>query len=372
MIYLDSAATTLRKPPAVAQAVAEAMEHCASLGRSGHSAARRAGEVAYACREAAASLFGAQSEQVVFTFNATHGLNIAIRSLVGPGDRVVISGFEHNAVLRPLHALGADIVVAGRRLFDRADTLAAFDAAITPGTRAVVVTHVSNVFGYVLPIEEIAARCRERGVALIVDAAQSAGILPVTLSGWGADFIAMPGHKGLYGPQGTGLLLCAAPPKPLLFGGTGSLSELPDMPAFLPDVAEAGTHNVPGIAGLLAGISYLQRRTVAAVAAHETALLSRLCRALEPIAGLKIYRGAHQSGVVSVNLAGMDCEALAEALAQQDVAVRAGLHCAPLAHASAETLQTGTVRLSLCDFTTDAEVDAAAALLGKIGAPVKF
>lgn len=215
MIYLDSAATTLQKPESVHRAVAEAMATCASLGRSGHTAARRASEVALACREAAGRLFETPPEQVVFTFNATHGLNIAIKSLVSPGDKVVISGFEHNAVVRPLHALGARITVAGRKLFDPADTLSAFDRAITPDTKAVITTHVSNVFGYILPVAGIAAICRTRGVPLIVDASQSAGALPVSLQAWDAAFIAMPGHKGLHDYRARGF--CCA-------GGRRSLS----------------------------------------------------------------------------------------------------------------------------------------------------
>lgn len=367
MIYLDNAATTMPKPEAVYRAVEETMRTCASLGRSGHPAAQRASAVAYACREAAGQLFDTPPDQVVFTSSATHGLNIAIKSLVRPGDRVVISGFEHNAVLRPLYALGADIVIAGRKLFNQADTLAAFQAAVTPETKAVVCTHVSNVFGYILPVEEIAALCRDRGVPLIVDAAQSAGVLEVSLARWGAAFVAMPGHKGLYGPQGTGLLLCGRVPKPLLEGGTGSQSERWDMPDFLPDAAEAGTHNVPGIAGLLEGIRYLQSRGLAAVAAHEGALIGRLAQALSGHENLTVYRGpAAQSGVLSVSAAGLDCETVARRLGEAGVATRAGLHCAPVAHESAGTLRSGTVRLSVSDFTTEAEIDAAAGILGQI------
>ena len=368
MIYLDNAATTMPKPEAVYRAVEETMHTCASLGRSGHPAAQRASAVAYACREAAGQLFDTPPDQVVFTSSATHGLNIAIKSLVRPGDRVVISGFEHNAVLRPLYALGADIVIAGRKLFNQADTLAAFQAAVTPETKAVVCTHVSNVFGYILPVEEIAALCRDRGVPLIVDAAQSAGVLEVSLARWGAAFVAMPGHKGLYGPQGTGLLLCGRVPKPLLEGGTGSQSERWDMPDFLPDAAEAGTHNVPGIAGLLEGIRYLQSRGLAAVAAHEGQLIGRLARALSNHPNLTVYRGpaAAQSGVLSVSAVGLDCETVARRLGEAGVATRAGLHCAPVAHESAGTLRRGTVRLSVSDFTTEAEIDAAAGILGQI------
>ena len=255
MIYLDSAATTFQKPLSVSYAMQRAMRTMSSPGRGGYAAARAAEETAFRCRSLAAELFGVPSpEQVVFTSNATHALNIAIRSLVPEGGRVAVSGYEHNAVTRPLHALGARIKVAASPLFDRAALLCAFENSISPELDAVVCTHVSNVFGFVLPIEEIAALCRAEGVPLIVDASQSAGILPFELDTLGAAFIAMPGHKGLYGPQGTGLLLCAHDAAPLLYGGTGSASLEQTMPDFLPDQLEAGTHNMPGIAGLEAGL----------------------------------------------------------------------------------------------------------------------
>lgn len=367
MIYLDNAATTLPKPKAVIEAVDYALTHCASVGRSGHAAAMEAGKIAYQCRCLAAAMFGARPEQAVFTFNATHGLNIAIHTLVHPGDRVVISGFEHNAVLRPLHHLGADIHVAGTRLFQPEDTLAAFRAAVTPETKAVVCTHVSNVFGYILPLQDIADLCADRGVPLIVDAAQSAGSLPVSLEGLRAAFIAMPGHKGLYGPQGTGLLLCGQVPAPLLQGGTGSQSALPEMPDYLPDAAEAGTHNLPGISGLLAGLRYVQGRGEANILRHEQALIGALQRALRPMTGVRTFwNESCQGGVLSLQVEGMDCEEAAARLAEADIAVRAGLHCAPLAHQSAGTLAQGTVRIGVSDFNTSEEMDALAAAVQRI------
>ena len=234
MIYLDAGATTLQKPPMVAYHMQSALRRMATPGRGAYAPAMRAADAVYDCRVLAAELFGAQPEQVVFTMNATHALNLAIKTLVRPGGRAVISGFEHNAVVRPLHHIGAEMIVAGRRLFDPADTLAAFEAAVTPDTQAVICTHVSNVFGYILPLEEIAALCRARRVPLIVDASQSAGLLPVSLEKLGAAFVCMPGHKAIYGPQGTGLLLCGRTPDTLLEGGSGSASRLPDMPQELP------------------------------------------------------------------------------------------------------------------------------------------
>ena len=199
-------------------------------------------------------------ERVIFTSNATHALNLAIKTLVHPGDRVVISGYEHNAVTRPLVALGAETLVAQAPLFRPEVLLRQMEEAITGRTAAVVCTHVSNVFGYVLPVYEIAAICRERGVPFVLDASQSAGVIPISCKELGADFVAMPGHKGLYGPQGTGLLLCAREDvNTLLEGGTGSASALPGMPEVLPDRLEAGTHNMPGIAGLLEGLRFVKR-----------------------------------------------------------------------------------------------------------------
>lgn len=345
------------KPASVYEAVDYAMKNLASVGRSGHRSAELAAERVYQCRVLAGQMFDTPPDQVVFTTNATHGLNIAIHSVIQPGDRVVISGFEHNAVLRPLHYAGAEIVVAGRKLFDPKDTLTEFDRCITPATKAVVCTHVSNVFGYILPVEQIAQICRKRGVPLILDASQSAGILPVSLRKLDAAFVAMPGHKGLLGPQGTGILLCGSIPEPIMQGGTGSRSSNREMPGFLPDRVEAGTHNVPGICGLAEGIRYLREVSLESVSMHEKELLRTACEALKDIC--KIYCGPYdfQSGVLSMQFDGLDCEETAAHLATRDIAVRAGLHCAPIAHESAGTIQQGTIRISFSSFTTKQELD---------------
>ena len=369
MIYLDAGATTLQKPPAVAFAVQSAMRRMATPGRGGHPPAMRAADAVYDCRCLAGALFDAQPEQVVFTMNATHALNLAIKTLVKPGERAVISGFEHNAVLRPLHHLGAEIIVAGRRLFDRDDTIEGFRAAITENTKAVVCTHVSNVFGYLLPVREIAELCTAAGVPLIVDASQAAGCVAFDAAALGAAFVAMPGHKGLLGPQGTGILLCFAQPKPLLCGGTGSQSVLQDMPEELPDRLEAGTHNVPGIAGLLAGIRYLSAQGVENIERRERRLAQRLTAQLRAQPRLEVFASpdpACQTAVLSVRCRDMDSELLAQKLARYGIAVRAGLHCAPVAHRTAGTLETGTVRLSLSPFNTDAEIARTARVFHEI------
>lgn len=344
MIYLDNGATSLHKPQAVHRAVANALQRCANPGRGGHPASLEASRQVYACREEASKLFRCPAERIVMTTNCTHGLNIAINSLIPPDSRVVISGFEHNAVTRPLHARQVKIRVAGRRLFDWADTLESFEQALKSGADAAVFTHVSNVFGYILPVEQMAALCRHYGVPFILDAAQSAGVLPVNMEDLGAAYIAMPGHKGLLGPQGTGLLLCGRDPKPFLFGGTGSESFSQSMPAYLPDQLEAGTLNVPGIAGLAAGLHYIQDRGTENIFRQEHRAMARAAADLHAL-GFRPFTGEHQAATVSF-VPEMDSEEAAQILAKQGIAVRAGLHCAPLAHESAGTLETGTVRIS--------------------------
>ena len=355
MIYLDNGATSFHKPPGVYRAVQEAMHCCANPGRGGYMAARNAADVVFGCREQAGKLFDCLPEQVVLTTNCTHGLNLAIRSLVKPGSSVVISGFEHNAVTRPLHAVGANIRIAGRKLFDWEDTLKSFEKQLE-GADAAVFTHVSNVFGYILPVEQMAALCRDRGIPFVIDGAQSAGSLPLSLRELGANFIAMPGHKGLLGPQGTGLLLCKENAEPLLYGGTGSYSRQQSMPPELPDRLEAGTLNVPGYAGLREGLRYLNQTGVETILKREHRMLKQCIRGLQK-AGMQVYSGPHQAATVSFR-SGMDCEETADFLAREGIAVRAGLHCAPYAHDSAGTLETGTVRVSIGYDTFERQIAA--------------
>lgn len=343
MIYLDNGATSFPKPQAVSQAVARALEQGANPGRGGYGAAMEAGNLVLNCREAAGRLFHCKPEQVVLTANCTQGLNIAIGSLIKEGDRVLISGFEHNAVVRPLYARKADLRIAGRRLFQWEEILESFRRELRRGVDAAVFTYVSNVFGYILPVEKLAALCREAGVPFILDAAQAAGSLKVSME-LGADFIAMPGHKGLLGPQGTGLLLCGQPGKPLLYGGTGSQSRSHEMPQDLPERLEPGTLNVPGAAGLAAGISIVERKGTDAIFRREHTQAEKLSRDLRDL-GFRVFAGEHQAGTVSFQ-GRRDCEEIAAYLGKRGIAVRAGLHCAPLAHESAGTIAQGTVRVS--------------------------
>ena len=352
MIYLDNGATSFPKPQAVSQAVARALEQGANPGRGGYGAAMEAGNLVLNCREAAGRLFHCKPEQVVLTANCTQGLNIAIGSLIKEGDRVLISGFEHNAVVRPLYARKADLRIAGRRLFQWEEILDAFRRELRRGVDAAVFTYVSNVFGYILPVEKLAALCREAGVPFILDAAQAAGSLKVSME-LGADFIAMPGHKGLLGPQGTGLLLCGQPGKPLLYGGTGSQSRSHEMPQDLPERLEPGTLNVPGAAGLAAGISIVERKGTDAIFRREHTQAEKLSRELRDL-GFRVFAGEHQAGTVSFQ-GRRDCEEIAAYLGKRGIAVRAGLHCAPLAHESAGTIAQGTVRVSFGHEANDSQ-----------------
>ncbi len=360
VIYLDNAATTMIKPTAVSRAVLNAMQTMASPGRGAHEPAMRAAKTVFDCRMEAAGLFNVpEPEQIVFTMNATHGLNIAINSLVHSGTKVVVSGYEHNSVTRPLAARGADIHVASSPLFDSEGMLAAFEKEL-PWAEIAVCTHVSNVFGFILPIYEIAELCRNYQVPLIVDASQSAGVLELDYMRLNAEYIAMPGHKGLFGPQGTGILICAKACEPLLSGGSGTDSIAQHMPEYLPDRLEAGTHNVCGIAGLLEGIRYIRRKGTEEISEHDTRLLRRMTESLKEIDSLKLYTKdcICQSGVLSVRSSKLNCEDMAASLSKNGICVRTGLHCSPYAHRSAGTLDTGTVRFSFSPFNTETEVDA--------------
>ena len=368
MIYLDSAATSFQKPPQVLRAAERTLREAASPGRGAYGAAMRAADAMLNARESAASFFHFQHpERVVLTMNATHAINIAIRSLARKGERAVISGYEHNAVVRSLHASGAVIDIAYARLFDSDDLLASFRRKL-PGAALAVCTHVSNVFGYILPIREIAALCREQGVPLIVDASQSAGVLPLDAETLGADFIAMPGHKSLLGIPGSGLLLCCADAKPLLYGGSGSDSISREMPEYFPERLEAGTQNAPAAAALCAGIQYIRSRGREAIEAHEKELLRHMRSLLKNRADIELFSAPpeEQSGVLSLRVRGRDCEEIASALSREDICVRSGLHCAPLAHSSGGTLETGTVRFSFSPFNTHGEIEKAASKLIKI------
>ena len=369
MIYLDNGATSFPKPIQVRRAVQRALERCANPGRGGYGSAMEAAETVFRCRELAGELFDCPSDRVAFTGSCTQAINTAVRTLVQPGDRVLISGFEHNAVTRPLHGLGAEILVAGRKLFDWENTLESFEKQLKKGPKAAIFTCCSNVFGYVLPVSELGGLCRKYGVPFLLDGAQGAGSMALSLEKTGAVFIAMPGHKGLLGPQGVGLLLCGDTPEPLIFGGTGSNSREAAMPDFLPDRLEAGTLNVPGIAGLAAGLSLVKKLGPENIGLRE-ARMAGYCADLLQRQGIRVFRGEHQSGVLSFLPEG-DVGEVGQKLAQRGIAVRSGLHCAPLAHESAGTLETGTVRVSFGPEAAPWQAEKLAQAVGEIVTKLK-
>ena len=374
MIYLDNAATSFPKPPQVIRAMTDALQNFgANPGRGGHQLALQAGRTVEKCREAAASLLGVSSpEQVLFTRNCTESLNIAITGMLHKGDEVICSHGEHNAVMRPLERFVSrgDITVKLLRPDERGvlspDTLR---RAVTSRTGLVIICHASNVTGVIQPVPELGAVCREKGIPFLVDAAQTVGVLDVTLDSLNADMIAMPGHKGLLGPHGTGLLALreGIAPEPLILGGTGSASESVRQPELLPDRYESGTLNLPGIAGLLAGISFVAQYRED-IHRYETALNDRLRRQLAGIPGLRLLGDdrAPRVAITSVVPDGGDSAALADALDATGVAVRSGLHCAPAMHSYLGTLKSGAVRFAPGPYNTEQEIDDTAALVARL------
>lgn len=362
MIYLDNAATSYPKPPEVNRAVCGVMEKIGgNPGRAGHAGALAGGRIMEKCRELAAEYVGISApEQVIFCLNCTDALNMAIRGTLHAGDEVIVSHAEHNAVMRPLVGYHDAGKIRLRMLPPEKNGLLspqAVSQAIGPRTALCVLAHASNVTGIIQPAREIAAACHAQGVPLLLDAAQTAGtedLRPIQ-----ADMIAMPGHKGLLGPMGTGLLCLNSGmlPRPLREGGTGSASESLRQPAMLPDRLESGTANLPGIAGLCQGLKFVLRHR-AAIAEYEHALALSLRRELQNIRGVTVYCAGEeipQAAVVSFNIQGLDSGAAADALNREKIAVRGGLHCAPSIHAWLGT--EGAVRASFGPFNTEKDVE---------------
>lgn len=379
MIYLNCAATSLMRPTCVVEAVSRALTGLGSSSRGTAEGDLAAARTALTCRIALADLLGsAHAERVVFTANATQALNTAIFGLVRPGDRVVTTVTEHNSVLRPLNVLARDAGVSVEHVgLDENHALdyAALERAVTPGTRAVVCSHASNLTGDVVDMARIASIAHAAGAALVVDAAQAVGHIPVDMGAMGIDVLCFTGHKGLMGPTGTGGLI-AAPGidiEPLLQGGTGVRSADPFQPDAWPEHLEAGTLNGHGIAGLEAAVRHLVERGVEAVAVREEGLRRRFVEGLRSIPGVTCY-GALDAAfghtpVVALNLAGMSSSGLADELASSyGIATRAGLHCAPLMHRALGTFETGSVRFSFGQFTTEEDVDAALTALAEMSA----
>ena len=363
MIYFDNAATTLVKPRSVYFAVNNTLRNSsANPGRSGHTLALEAATKVYECMRKVADFFNCSKvENVVFSLNGTMALNMAIKGVAQKGDHFIISCFEHNAVARPVHALKIKGIIdydVAPVFDDDEKTVESFKKLIRKNTRAIVCTHVSNVFGNVLPIEKIGQLAREHGIIFIVDAAQSAGILPIDVKRMNIDFLCMPAHKGLFAPMGLGVLVCCSdiPLDTMIEGGTGSASSVLTQPDFLPDRLESGTVNLPAIAGLSAGIDFINSVGIKNILSHEQKIVDYLYDELSKTDGILLYTpkcpNMTNAPLISFNVEGIGSDAVAHLLDEDNIAVRAGLHCAYLAHNYFGTLSGGTVRLSPSVFNT--------------------
>ncbi|MCE5241840.1 MAG: cysteine desulfurase [Syntrophobacteraceae bacterium] len=364
-VYLDNAATSHPKPASVYAAVAKALaEIGASPGRSAYRSAREASALVAEARSKVAGFFGiADPARVVFTKNATESLNVVLKGYLRPGDRVLISGMEHNAVVRPLHRLASCGVAAERIPCSPRGRLdcAALRAMLDPAPRLVVLNHASNVNGALQPAEEVAALCGRAGVPLLLDAAQTAGVQPISAKDWNLGMLACSGHKGLLGPPGLGILYIRddLDVLPLMEGGTGNRSEEEEQPELCPERFESGTGNLPAVAGLSAGLDFITRTGLDAIRRHELDLAARLEKGLAKIPGLKLFRPEERgTGTVSFAVEGLNPADVGHLLDEAfDIAVRTGLHCAPLAHETLGTLPEGTVRASVGYATTPDEVE---------------
>jgi len=377
MIYLDNAATSFPKPQSVTDAMCLAQRNYgANPGRGGHALSVRAGETVYRCREKLAEHFGCKSENVAFTWNCTAALNTAIKGVLRKGDHVIISSLEHNSVLRPVHALSEKGIisysVAKVNPLDDNETLRNFAFHIKENTRAIITTHVSNVFGTVLPVEKLCALCKARGLLFILDGAQSAGSHIINLEKTGIDILCLPGHKGLLGPMGTGAVLFGDGiyPEALLQGGTGSHSLSPLQPDVYPDKLESGTVNLPGIAGLYQGVCFLEKfGGERAVLQKESELIKILNEDLSVVPGVRALRemqGGKSSNLLSFNLGDLHSEYVASLLDKKGIAVRAGYHCSYLAHKTCKTSEKGCIRASVGIFNDKKDVKNLVFCLNKI------
>ena len=371
MIYLDNAATTLRKPPAVAEAVLEAMGSFGNSGRGAYGEALDAGRCIYETRLLLGELFRCPADHVCFTPNSTAALNTAIAGLLSPGDHVISTDWEHNSVLRPLYRFRAqggsvDFLPADRQ--GRLD-LDQLPALLQRERKAVVCTHASNLTGDVMDLSRVGSFCRRHGLLFVLDASQTAGVLPIDMEALGIDVLCFTGHKSLLGPQGTGGL-CVRPGveiRPLLTGGTGVQSYRETQPEAYPTRLEAGTLNGHGLAGLRAALLFRKEVGQEVILRHETALARRFYDRVRDIPGIRLYGNFESSlraPIVALNLADADSGAVADALWERwGIAVRPGAHCAPRLHRALGTEEQGAVRFSWSYFNTAEETDAAAAAL---------
>lgn len=373
MIYLDNAATSYYRPDSVVQAVAEAMRTMGNCSRGSHREALTSARTIFETRQLLSELFHASGpEQVAFTANSTESLNIAIKGVLNPGDRAVTTVLEHNSVLRPLYEMekrGVSLQIAGcmstedksKGILD----MGALKEAITPETRAVVVTHASNLTGNLTDIRTIGQWCRKAGALFIVDASQTAGVFPVDMEKDFIDILCFTGHKGLMGPQGTGGLCVrkGVTVRPLLSGGSGIMTYEKEHPQVMPTALEAGTLNGHGIAGLRASLLYIREQGMEHLRKREQALARRFYEQVKEIPDIKIYGDFSQperAAIVSLNLGEEDSGAVSDYLDQEyGIATRPGGHCAPLMHEALGTREQGAVRFSFSHFNTEEDIDTA-------------
>ena len=378
MVYLDNAATTFPKPTVVAEAVYRCInEYCGNPGRGSHYLARAASEKLFEARSLLTELFGLSSaENVIFTLNTTYALNMAVKSAVTQGCHVLISDMEHNSVLRPVEALKRKGVITYSvfKTFGGGDSdkiLKSINENIRQNTRVLVCQHSSNICGTVLPIKKIGELCRERGIFFIVDAAQSAGLFDISVGDFDIDALCVPSHKGLYGPQGAGVLmfsdrLDAERLATLVEGGSGIASRELIMPSFLPDRFEAGTMATPVIAGLCEGINFVRRNTPASIRAYEEYLSYKFKDHIGNLSDVTLYDAEKSSSIVLFNLKGKSSSDVSEALDKFGICVRSGLHCAPLAHKTLGTPEGGAVRVSFGAFNSINDVRLTADVINRL------
>ncbi len=369
MIYLDNAATTFPKPQSVVFAANEAMKISANPGRSGYRAALNSSEKIFNCRQKAADFFNLQNvENCILTPSCTVSLNTVIYGTLKKGDHAVISSLEHNSVLRPIKKLSdmGIITFDVAEVFENDDdrTLDSFRKCMNDKTKLVICTHASNVFGIKLPVKRIAALCKYYSVLLCLDAAQSAGIVPIDIVETGADYLCVPGHKGLYGPMGTGLLLINSEkiPDSLYQGGTGSSTLDFTEPQMLPDKFESGTLNVSGFAGLSKGIDFVNLKTIQKISIHEMQLIRSLYQRLKSIKNVELYTqlpdNEHYVPLLSFNIKDKDPNSVSAVLDKKyGICVRSGFHCSPIAHKYMGTGDRGTIRVCPSAFTSDKEIE---------------
>lgn len=367
MIYLDNSATTFPKPDSVVQEVVNSMKYySANPGRSGHSLSLKAAQSVFECRKAVCKLFNIDDEsKVIFTSGCTHSLNIVIKGILKAGDHCVISTFEHNSVLRPLEKLkekGISYSVADVYPDDNDKTVDCFRKCINEKTKLVICTHASNVFGFRLPVERICALCHSYGILFCLDAAQTAGVFDIDLTRDNYDYVCCAGHKGLYGPMGVGVLIINNDilPDSLIEGGTGSESSNLLQPDFTPDKYESGTLNVCGICGLKKGIDIILKKTPFVIRNQEMSYIRMLYNHLKMNKKVKLYTEIPTvdsfAPVLSFSVIDKSSEEVASVLNKNSIAVRAGLHCSPLAHKKMNTIDNGTIRVSPSLFTKESDI----------------